>query len=97
MAPWPGFEPGSCGRQPHILGRAILPGLFVVLFFSLFGGYLRVVVCFLFFAVQKLVNFFLLFVFFGCFLFYGYNVGCGISILVGFLVDEDDVVEFFES
>ncbi len=27
MAPWPGFEPGSGGRQPPILDRAILPGL----------------------------------------------------------------------
>jgi len=26
MAPRPGFGPGSCGRQPHILGRTILPG-----------------------------------------------------------------------
>jgi len=26
VAPWPGFEPGSGGRQPPILGRAILPG-----------------------------------------------------------------------
>ncbi len=25
VAPWPGFEPGSGGRQPPILGRAILP------------------------------------------------------------------------
>ena len=28
MAPWPGFEPGSGGRQPPILDRTILPGLF---------------------------------------------------------------------
>ena len=27
MAPWPGFEPGSGGRQPPILDRTILPGL----------------------------------------------------------------------
>jgi len=37
VAPWPGFEPGSChraffsvmssGRQPLILDRTILPGL----------------------------------------------------------------------
>ncbi len=27
VAPWPGFGPGSCGRQPHILDRTILPGL----------------------------------------------------------------------
>jgi hypothetical protein len=27
MAPWPGFEPGSSGRQPLILDRTILPGL----------------------------------------------------------------------
>lgn len=26
MAPRPGFGPGSCGRQPHILDRTILPG-----------------------------------------------------------------------
>ena len=26
MAPWPGFEPGSGGRQPPILGLTILPG-----------------------------------------------------------------------
>jgi hypothetical protein len=26
MAPWPGFEPGSGGRQPPILDRTILPG-----------------------------------------------------------------------
>jgi len=26
-APWPGFEPGSGGRQPPILDRTILPGL----------------------------------------------------------------------
>jgi hypothetical protein len=26
VAPWPGFEPGSSGRQPLILDRAILPG-----------------------------------------------------------------------
>jgi hypothetical protein len=28
-APWPGFEPGSGGRQPPILDRTILPGLSV--------------------------------------------------------------------
>jgi hypothetical protein len=27
VAPRPGFGPGSCGRQPHILDRTILPGL----------------------------------------------------------------------
>jgi len=27
VAPWPGFEPGSGGRQPPILDRTILPGL----------------------------------------------------------------------
>lgn len=26
LAPWPGFEPGSGGRQPPILGLTILPG-----------------------------------------------------------------------
>jgi len=26
VAPRPGFGPGSCGRQPHILDRTILPG-----------------------------------------------------------------------
>jgi len=26
LAPRPGFGPGSCGRQPHILDRTILPG-----------------------------------------------------------------------
>ena len=26
-APWPGFGPGSSGRQPLILDRTILPGL----------------------------------------------------------------------
>ena len=28
VAPRPGFGPGSCGRQPHILDRTILPGHF---------------------------------------------------------------------
>ena len=27
VAPWPGLEPGSSGRQPLILDRTILPGL----------------------------------------------------------------------
>jgi hypothetical protein len=30
MAPRPGFEPGSSGRQPLILDRTILPGLSMV-------------------------------------------------------------------
>jgi hypothetical protein len=32
LAPWPGFEPGSGGRQPPILDRTILPGLLHVYF-----------------------------------------------------------------